>query len=300
MANNILIIDGDALMHITYNGSKKTPSYSEDGIPNYLIKGFIYSYSKLIKDLDVADTVFVFDSKEKTFRHELADGYKKDRREKDIEMIIQESIIYDIIDKSGFKKVIVDGYEGDDVVASIALEAGKIESGYDNVYIATSDKDIYQILGGKIKVWNLMKKAIVDDKNYLDFFPVEPKKVVSYLCLVGDSADCVKGVDGIGAVGAAKLLQHFDDFISIFDNINEVHHKDIGISKKAWDELVRIQMSSDPIIEHNVKMITLVTDVEVSGGFKTDESLNGFDAIYESLLDLGFKTTFDRFYGRHK
>ena len=120
MDKKILIIDGDSLLHIVYNGSKKSKTYTEDGMPNYFIRSFIYSFSKYIKELDIDDTVFVFDSKEDTFRHILYDGYKGDRTPRELEMAMQETIIHSIIEKSGFKSFIIDGYEGDDVVASVA------------------------------------------------------------------------------------------------------------------------------------------------------------------------------------
>lgn len=299
MGRKILVIDGDSMLHISYNGAKKTPSYTEDGMPNYLIRQFIYRYSKIIKDFDIDDTVFVFDSKEKTFRHDIFPDYKKGRSEKELDFVVQEAVIYSIIEKSGFKSFIVDGYEGDDAVASVAREAER--NGYEEIIIATGDKDIYQLITDKIKVFNLNKKLIVDKINILEHFDVTVDKVVSYLCLLGDKADNVSGVEGVGRVTAIDLLKYYDNFVSIFDNIDEVCHKDIGIGKKAWSNLVNIKIGDDPIIDLNMKLITIVDDIDVGNEFKTDENEVEFINVVEILkeMELEVPMNFKRFYGRH-
>lgn len=293
-----LLIDSDALLHISYNGSLKTPSYTELGIPNFCVRQFIYSYSKTIKDLGVDDTVFVFDHKDPTFRHLMADNYKGDRKEKDLELVIQEDFIKDIIEQSGFKSLTVSGYEADDVLVSLANKMVE-ELGYDKVYIGTSDKDIYQCITDKIHIFNLRKKEVINKDNILEHFPVEVDKVVSYLCLVGDTADNVNGIEGVGNKRAIDLLNYFGDFISIFDTIHQVHHKEIGIPKTVWDRLVKIQEENDPIVEHNLKMITLVKDIELPDDYTTNEVVS--DELRQKLDDLELHFIGDvRFYGRHK
>ena len=116
-----------------------------------------------------------------------------------------------------------------------------------------------------------------------------------------DKADNVSGVEGVGRVTAIDLLKYYDNFVSIFDNIDEVCHKDIGIGKKAWSNLVNIKIGDDPIIDLNMKLITIVDDIDVGNEFKTDENEVEFINVVEILkeMELEVPMNFKRFYGRH-
>ena len=113
----------------------------------------------------------------------------------------------------------IDGYEADDIIATISLIAKKEDI---EVTIVSSDKDLYQLIDKSVKLFDPVKKIYIDGDKCLDKFGVEPENFIDYQSIVGDSSDNVPGVRGIGAKGAQRLISEYRDLDSVFANIEKL------------------------------------------------------------------------------
>jgi len=190
------------------------------GFPTGLLTGFA-NFIYAIKDEHASDyLLFALDSKGKNFRHTLDPNYKANRSAAPEELQQQLPIAISWISKMGFKCYEEEGFEADDVIAS-AVRFAK-EHGI-KVRIVTHDKDLYQLIDdGKVVIYDPMKKLEIDSEKCFEKFGVYPSKIGEYLSLVGDTADNIPGVKGIGPKGAKKLLDDFETLEGIYENLQKV------------------------------------------------------------------------------
>jgi DNA polymerase I len=190
------------------------------GFPTGLLTGFA-NFIYGLKEEHTSDyLLFALDSKGKNFRHTLDPNYKANRSEAPEELQQQLPIAISWIAKMGFASYEEEGYEADDVIAS-AVRFAK-EHGI-KVRIVTHDKDLYQLIDdGRVVIYDPMKKLEIDREHCLEKFGVYPEKIDEYLSLVGDVADNIPGVKGIGPKGAKKLLDEFGSVAGIYENLSKV------------------------------------------------------------------------------
>lgn len=256
----LLIFDSNAIMHHVFNGYKKSPTYTEDGTPNYMLRGFYQYTEKAIKDQKPDYVVFVFDPKGKTFRHDIFPEYKGQRPAKDPEFSIQEPFIQEYLKTTGYPVFCVSGFEGDDLIATIASRASK-SSHFSDILIYTGDKDMLQLLDDKISIYNLRNKVVISKDNILDHFPVTVDKVVDYLTLIGDKVDNVKGVDKCGEKSANILINEYASIEDIYENIENINHKDINIKEYIFSGIKKYFINNYEDIKLSKYLITLRTDI---------------------------------------
>ena len=157
---------------------------------------------KLLSQYSPTHIVMARDTGEKTFRHELYDDYKANRTEVPEDLIPQFAIIHELVDcmkLANQKKV---GFEADDIIGTICT---KWKNDFDEILIATGDKDLMQFVDEKVKLVDTMKDIIYDREGVFNKMNVYPEQIVDYLSIVGDTSDNIPGMKGIGAKGAAKL-----------------------------------------------------------------------------------------------
>jgi len=257
----LLIFDTNAIMHLVFHGYKKSPSYNAQGFPTYMLRGFIHYTNTAIATHNPDYTVFVFDPDGKTFRHDIYPEYKATRPPKDPEFKSQELFIKEYLKLLGYPVYTISGFEGDDVVATIATRASK-HTIFEDIIIYTGDKDIYQILDDKISIFNLKTKSLVTPHNILDSFPVRHTSVVDYLTLLGDSVDNVKGVNQCGEKTALKLIERFDSIDNIYNSLNNINFKDLNISAKIGNAIVKDFEDNYERIMLSKHLITLRCDID--------------------------------------
>ncbi len=206
------------------------PQYlkTKDGFPTGLLTGFTNFISTLQKEHDSDYIVFAIDTKGDTFRNEIDENYKANRKAPPQELTMQLPIAIEWIDKMGYKTLGREGFEADDMIATVTKYAR--EKGY-NVRIVSHDKDLYQLIDdGKVVIVDAIKKKVMDEKACYEKYGVTPKQFIDYQSILGDSADNVPGVKGIGKVGAQKLLQEYGSLQNIYANIESI--KPAGVQKK--------------------------------------------------------------------
>ncbi|HVK13215.1 MAG TPA: DNA polymerase I, partial [Gemmataceae bacterium] len=142
------------------------------------------------------------------------------------------------------------GYEADDVMATVATHAAA--RGVE-VWICTSDKDCRQVIGDRVRMYNLRKKTTMDRAALMDDWGVTPEQAVDFQALVGDSVDNVPGVAGVGAKTAAKLLQEYGTLDNLVANVGNIKQK------KLKENLEKAIATGD--LERSRKLVRLETNV---------------------------------------
>ena len=246
---------------------------NKDGFPTGLLTGFTNFISSLEKNHDSDYIIFAIDTKGDTFRNEIDPNYKAHRKAPPEELTMQLPIAIEWIDKMGYKTLGMSGFEADDMIASVVKQAK--EKGY-NVRVVSHDKDLYQLIDdGKVVVVDAVKNKVMDEEACLDKYGVTPKQFIDYQSILGDSADNVPGVKGIGKVGAEKLLKEYGDLDSIYENLATI---------KGANQKKLIASKDDAYMSK--KLVTLKDDIFEEFDFqeyKMDVE-NPFLNIYDELI----------------
>ncbi len=196
------------------------PLKSKDGFPTGLLTGFINFINQLISEEKSDYIVFALDSEGPSFRTEIDPNYKAQRPEPPEDLKKQLPVAIRWIKEMGFPTLSKEGYEADDIIASL-VKCAK-EKGI-KVKIVSHDKDLYQLIDdGRVVLFDPIKKEEIDEKKATKKFGVPPKLIKDYLALVGDSADNIPGVKGIGPKTAVKLLQRYGSLENIYAHLNEI------------------------------------------------------------------------------
>jgi len=248
---------------------------NKNGFPTGLLTGFTNFISTLQKDHDSDYIVFAVDSKGDTFRNEIDPNYKANRQAPPEELSMQLPVAIEWIDKMGYKTLGMSGFEADDMIASVVKKAK--ENGY-NVRVVSHDKDLYQLIDdGKVVVVDAIKKKVMDEEACVEKYGVTPKQFIDYQSILGDSADNVPGVKGIGKVGAEKLLKEYGDLDNIYNNLQTIKGAN---QKKLIESKENAYMSK--------KLVTLRDDVLDDLKFDFEEYKmdieNPFLNIYDELV----------------
>ena len=249
MKKTITVIDTFGFLFRSYFALP--PLKSREGFPTGLLTGFINFISNIGKDFQTDYIVFALDAKGNTFRNELYDGYKAHRPDVPEDLLKQLPIAISWIEQMGFKTAIRTGFEADDIVASIAFDAKN--KGLE-VRIVSHDKDLYQLIDDDtIYLFDPTKKVIINEEKCFEKYGVHPSQFTDYQSLLGDSADNIPGVKGIGAKTAEALIKEFGTLENIYANIE-------SITKKRTKELL---LEGKEMAFISKKLVTLSKDCHI-------------------------------------
>ncbi|HED07275.1 MAG TPA: DNA polymerase I, partial [Ignavibacteria bacterium] len=205
-----VIIDAMALAYKAYFAFISRPLVTSKGEPTSAVYGFITQLLKVIEVQKPDYIAVAFDSKEKTFRHDIYENYKASREKMPDDMIPQIGRIKDIIEALNIPLYILPKYEADDIIGTAVKLAEK--KGLQS-YVITPDKDYNQMITKNTFIVRSNKSSnditIYDENKMLEDFGFSPKQMIDYLALVGDSSDDIPGVAGIGPKGATELIKKF-------------------------------------------------------------------------------------------
>ena len=247
MSKTITIIDTFGFLFRSFFALP--PLRNAEGFPTGLLTGFTNFIASVEKEHNTDYIVFALDMKGPTFRNEIDPEYKANRQPPPEDLIAQLPIAVDWVTQMGFATVSKTGYEADDMIASVAKMAK--EQGM-KVRIVSHDKDLYQMIDdGKVVVVDAIKRKNIDEEACIEKYGIRPDQFTDYQSLLGDSADNVPGVKGVGKVTAQKLLSQFETLQGIYDNIDEV--KPAGVQKKLRD--------FEDDAWRSQKLVTLVDDI---------------------------------------
>ncbi len=218
MKPKLILIDGTAIIYRTYYAFVKRPLINSKGQNTSAIFGTVNTFLKLLDTFDTDNIVISFDLREKTFRHKLDENYKANRPEMPEDLVGQIQPIRDFFDTVGLTTCTKAGFEADDVIATIAE---KCRDDFE-IVLVTGDKDYAQLIDDNIEMYDPFKNETLRREEIEAKYGVTPEQFVDYLALVGDTADNIPGVKGIGKKGAAKLLNDFGTLESIYEHIEDV------------------------------------------------------------------------------
>lgn len=244
------ILDASSLIYRSFYAIKKLTT--KEGFPTNAIYGFLNTLRKIINEIKPDYICVALDAGGKTVRHEAYEKYKAERRPMPDDLQIQIPWIKRIISAYGIPMIEIPAYEADDIIGSLA-EKGRKE-GFE-VIIATTDKDLFQIVKDGIKIYNPAKGIFLDEKGVEEFFGVRPHEVVDVLALWGDPTDNVPGVPGIGEKGAKELIKEFGSIENILSNLEKVKERYRVLIKENLQSLLMsrelVKVKTDLDIEFN-------------------------------------------------
>lgn len=224
MKETLLIIDGSSLL---YRAFYAIPSLTDSqGRPTNAVYGFLNMLLKLYEQLEPHYVAVAFDKDKHTFRNDLYDGYKATRKPAPDDLRPQFPLIREVLECLGIHVLELEGYEGDDIIGTVARQ---MEAKDFHIDIVTGDRDALQLVDENVTV-HLTKKGIT---NMLAVTPdvmtaeygYAPSQVVDMKALMGDTADNIPGVPGVGEKTAAKLIAQFQHVEALYDRIDEVKGK---------------------------------------------------------------------------
>jgi DNA polymerase-1 len=193
------------------------PLKNSDGFPTGLLTGFVNLIDSLHTNHSTDYIVFALDSKGPTFRNEIYTDYKANRDAPPEDLVKQLPIAIDWIREMGFANLSKDGYEADDIIATLA-RYGK-EQGL-KVRIVSHDKDLYQMIeDGQVVIYDALKHKEINEEDCIEKFGVKPDDFINFQAILGDSSDNIPGVKGIGKVGASKLINKYKTLENIYNDL---------------------------------------------------------------------------------
>ncbi|WP_353663017.1 DNA polymerase I [Hydrogenimonas sp. SS33] len=196
------------------------PLKNSEGFPTGLLTGFANLIHNLEKEYQTDYLLFALDAPGPSFRQAIDPDYKAQRPEPPQELKEQLPVAIEWIEKMGLSKLMKEGYEADDIIASL-VKCAK-EQGM-KVRIVSHDKDLYQLIDdGRVVLFDPIKKVEIDEKAAFEKYGIHPRQFTDYQALIGDSSDNVPGVPGIGPKTAVKLLTQFGTLDGIYEHIDEV------------------------------------------------------------------------------
>lgn len=188
------------------------------GIPIGGVYGFLNMVLKYIAHSDYL--TIAFDAGKKNFRHKLYSEYKANRVSPPDDLIPQFAILREAVEAFNLSYEEVEGFEADDIIATMAARyAGNQDF---KVVVVSADKDLFQLLNYDILIFDPIKNIYIDEKRVVEKFGVNSSKLLDLFSLMGDASDNIPGVPGIGPKTAAKLLDEFGSLNDILENVDKI------------------------------------------------------------------------------
>lgn len=284
MKENIVIIDGSSLL---YRAFYAIPHLTDaQGHPTNAVYGFLNMLLKLYGELDPQYVAVAFDKSKHTFRNDLFDGYKATRKPAPDDLRPQFALIREVLACLGICVLEQEGYEGDDIIGTLARRTAA--DGY-AVAVVTGDRDALQLVTDDVTVY-LTKKGIT---NMLAVTPAVmeaeygymPAQVIDMKALMGDTADNIPGVPGVGEKTALKLISQFGSVHGVYEHLDEVKGK--KLQEKLADNKDKAVLSKD--------LATIRCDVPLDYTMDMFQPQPRQEDVAQLFRSLGFRNLLERF-----
>src|SRR6267378_1216023 len=213
----LLLVDGSSYLYRAFHALPELKS--PKGEPTGAIYGVLNMLRRLAADYKAQARAVVFDAKGRTFRDDQYPEYKAHRAPMPDDLSAQVEPLSEAIRALGWPVLTVEGVEADDVIATLADEATR--RGWRAV-ISTGDKDLAQLVDGRVTLVNTMSNETLDIEGVKLKFGVPPEKIVDYLTLVGDAIDNIPGVDKVGPKTAARWIEQYGSLEGVIAHAGEI------------------------------------------------------------------------------
>ncbi len=288
----LFLLDGYALIYRAYFAFIKNPRVNSKGLNTSAVFGFTNTLLEVIKKQKPSHIAVVFDTKHPTERHDEYPQYKANREAMPEGLSESLPYIFKLLESFNIQVLSKDGYEADDIIGTIAKSEEK--KGF-QVYMMTSDKDFAQLVSDNIFMYRPATKweatSIWGVSEVLEKFQVQKiNQVIDFLAMMGDSADNIPGIPGVGKKTAQKFIKEFGSVEGLLNNLSQIKGK---LKEK-------IESSRDLALLCK-KLVTINTSVPIS--YDTESmKLTDFNEIKVSELfqELEFNNLMRRILTKEK
>ena len=272
MGKKFVLIDGHSIIYRSYFAFVKNPLKNSKGKITSGIFGFLNTLEKIKQTIGSEYITLVLDAPGKTFRYEIYEEYKATRPPIPPDIPFQVKKVKEICQHLGITSFEIEGYEADDVLATLAVSLQKKGS----VYVVTSDKDLFQLVNDRIFIYDAYKNRILDRSQVFKKFRVAPERIADYLALTGDASDNVPGVPGIGPKRAVEIIKKYKEFQDAVDQDARIlpHRKQALLSHQLvvlkYNVPMEIKPSALRVKESDIeKLMPILLDLELHSYIKT-------------------------------
>ena len=291
--SRLVLIDGNSILNRAFYGIMGNKMLTtRDGKYTNAVYGFLAIMFKVIDDLNPEYMAVAFDLKAPTARHKLYEGYKATRKGMPNELAEQMPILKEILELMHITIIEKEGYEGDDILGTLAKEGEK--AGLD-VTIVSGDRDTFQLASSKISIripHTKVGKTEVDtfgEEEIKEKYGLEPKALIEVKGLMGDTSDNIPGVPGVGEKTALSLIKEFKTIDNLYKSIEEGTD---NLKEKTREKLVE----SKDLAFLSKTLGTINTEVPLTEKIE-DLKIQDWDnsKLFEKFKELNFHRFIDRF-----
>lgn len=270
---NILLVDGNNLLHRSFHGIQGLQtSY---GKPTNATYGIVNTVLNWFENLRPEYVFIAFDTKAVNFRKEKYDFYKNGRKPAPEELKCQFDDAKKVLRGLGFYVIEKDGFEGDDLIGTLANYSKTIDDSH--TYILSGDRDLLQLVDSHTTMLKIGTKetVTVTYESFSESYGFSPKEYIDAKAIMGDSSDNIPGVYGIGEKGAYKLISEYHTLDNIYENIESLKGK-----------------TKERLIEHKEMaytskwLATIVTDIDLGLNFSECQYVGYSDNVIGLLKEL--------------
>ena len=279
--HHLHLIDGSAFIFRAYHALPPLTRKS-DGMPIGAVAGFCNMLHRYIEGNTGPDApthvAVIFDKGSHTFRNDMYDQYKANREAMPEDLRPQMPLTRTATEAFNIACKEIEGFEADDIIATLAVQA-RAAGGL--CTIISSDKDMMQLVGDGVEMFDAMKNKTIDRDGVFEKFGVYPERVVDVQALAGDSVDNVPGAPGIGIKTAALLINEYGDLDTLLERAAEV--KQPKRRQTLIDNVDQIRLSRDLVkLDDAMDLEFTIEDLEV---FEPDP-----EVLLPFLAEMEFRT----------
>ncbi|PID62806.1 MAG: DNA polymerase I [Gammaproteobacteria bacterium] len=271
MSKPLILVDGSAYLYRAFHAMP--PLTNAAGQATGAIYGVVNMLRKLIGDHRPELMAVVFDASGRTFRDDIYGEYKANREKMPDELRSQIKPLHAVVEKMGLPLLVVEGVEADDVIGTLCVAATAADM---DTLVSTGDKDMAQLVNPSVTLVNTMTDTVMDEAGVREKFGVEPRQIVDYLTLVGDTSDNIPGVPGCGPKTAAKWLAAHDTLDNLIASADDIKGK---IGERLREALPQLPMSKAlATIKLDVELPVAITDLRLG-----EPDIEGLGKLYREL-----------------
>jgi len=234
----LVLIDAHALCYRSFFAVKNLTT--SRGQPTNAVFGFVNTLRKILRDCNPTAIAVCFDVGKKTHRQERFAQYKIHRPPMPDALISQIPLIKELVLAYNMPIFELEGFEADDLIATIIR---KVKGKNVEVVIVSGDKDMVQLVDEEVKIFDYRSEELIDGKKVKEKYGFEPKQIVDFLALAGDSTDNIPGVQGIGKVTATDLVERHGSLEQIYDHLADI--KSEKVRQKLEEQKEQAMMSKE-------------------------------------------------------
>ncbi|HJZ01855.1 MAG TPA: 5'-3' exonuclease H3TH domain-containing protein, partial [Streptosporangiaceae bacterium] len=288
--DRLLLLDGHSLAYRAFFALPIENFSTTTGQPTNAVHGFTAMLINVLRDEKPTHVAVAFDRGEPTFRHEQWVEYKANRRETPEDFRSQLSLIFEVLDALGIRRLSAPGYEADDLIATLATQAAAENM---DVLIVTGDRDVLQLVSDRVTAL-MTRRGITEMTRFTpetvtEKYGLSPAQYPDFAAVRGDPSDNLPGIPGVGEKTATKWIAEFGSLQTLVDRVDEVKGKAGDALREHLGNVLR-----------NRQLTALLTDLpaETVGAVPGDLLPVAWDRekIHQLFDTLQFKVLRERLY----